>query len=124
MPNESPNTRLLAAILEDLDTIIEEQSKGNENSGNEKEVNVNERKDMIRVVIWGAGEHGQRILFHIGEENVEAFIDNNSSKQHALYCGIKVISFEKYLERYNEYIIILSTHSDRELVRSTVIYTE
>ena len=56
MANESVNTRLLAEILNDLDTLIEEQGKVNENSGNEKEINLKiEGNEDVVALLTGLG---------------------------------------------------------------------
>lgn len=67
---------------------------------------------MIKVVIYGAGERGGYIFHHIGEENVLAFIDAESSKINKLYKGKRVISVENYINEYKESIIIVSTHEE------------
>lgn len=67
---------------------------------------------MIKTVIWGAGEHGQRILFHIKRKNVKAFIDSNPEKQNKYFCDAITISFETYLKDYADCLIVISTHSE------------
>ena len=43
-------------------------------------------KKFADLFIWGAGENGRRIFFHICSENVIAFIDNNSHKIGNYFC--------------------------------------
>ena len=65
---------------------------------------------MIQVVIWGAGDRGERIIYHIGEENVRAVIDQSEKKRGTLFHGKKVICFEQYLEECSDCPIVISTH--------------
>ena len=62
----------------------------------------------MKYIIWGAGEKGKRIFFHLNEEDVEAFIDTDENKVGKYYCGKKVISFEEYKKTYFDCYIIIS----------------
>lgn len=64
----------------------------------------------MKCVIWGAGEYGRRFLFHIGEENVVAFIDSDSSQIGKQLCGKEIISYDDYKVRYCNICIVISTH--------------
>lgn len=67
----------------------------------------------MKYVIWGAGERGARILPHLKENEVKAFIDIDDNKIGKEYFGKKIISFEEYKEKYSEcYVIISFSHED------------
>ena len=72
-------------------------------------------KKFADLFIWGAGENGRRIFFHIGSENVIAFIDNNSHKIGNYFCEKPIISYETYKEKYKDYFIVISPHESKQI---------
>lgn len=73
---------------------------------------MKERDIKMKFIIWGAGERGKRISYHINKENVVAFIDTNEKRVGELYEGSKVIDFKEYLEKYQDICIVISTHEE------------
>lgn len=63
-----------------------------------------------KVVIFGAGKNGEKILQRLGEENVVFFCDNYKSGEQ--YQGKKVIDFSELqeIDQNSEYDLILSTN--------------
>ena len=45
----------------------------------------------MKVCIWGAGEKGRRIFWHLEPENVLYFVDSDKNKIGSEYLGKKVI---------------------------------
>ena len=78
----------------------------------------------MKFVIWGAGERGRRIFFHIGCENVIAFIDLDKSKAGTKLFDKPIISYEYYLKSYRDIIIVISTHEKEvaEILNADKIY--
>lgn len=66
----------------------------------------------MKFVIWGAGERGGRIAYHIKAENIVAFLDMDTNKVGTLCDGIEVIDFNMYLEKYSDVCIVVSTHEE------------
>ena len=67
----------------------------------------------MKFVIWGAGDRGQRICYHIGAENVVAFIDSDKKKQGKSLYGKQIIDFEQYIKEYPYICLVVSTHEDQ-----------
>ena len=70
----------------------------------------------MKYVIWGAGERGRRILPHLQENEVKAFIDVDENKVGKKYCGKKIIDFEEYKEKYSDCYIIISYIHESEVI--------
>lgn len=66
----------------------------------------------MKFVVWGAGERGKYIIYHLGKNNVVAFIDTDKNKIGTTYDGISIIDYRTYLEKYKNICIIISTHED------------
>lgn len=62
----------------------------------------------MKFVIYGAGYRGKRLLNYLGSDNVVAFIDNNESRLHDLFCEKPIINLEEYKASYNKVFIIIS----------------
>lgn len=79
----------------------------------------------IKFIIWGAGDRGNRIFYHIGKDNVIAFIDSNKEKIGSLYNGKRIISYEQYKLCYKDTFIVISSHEDEieEVLKKDEIYT-
>ncbi len=69
----------------------------------------------MRIIIWGAGDMGKRVVPYLGRENVIAFIDNNPGKCGTLYLGIPVISLKEYEVKYNNIPIIITPLAEEEI---------
>lgn len=62
----------------------------------------------MKYIIWGAGVGGKKCMDVLGADNIIAYIDSNEEKQGSLYFDKSVMSFETYLESYQEYFIIIA----------------
>lgn len=62
----------------------------------------------MKYIIWGAGDRGKRIFYHIGSDDVVAFIDTSLEKIGTEYCGKEVISLDVYELQYYKYPIVIA----------------
>lgn len=69
----------------------------------------------MKYVIWGAGERGRRIYYHLEGEDVLAFIDSDEERQGTECCNKQVISLSEYKEKYSDCYIIISVLSENEI---------
>lgn len=69
-------------------------------------------------VIWGAGKRGKIAAAFIGYQHIKAFIDSEKMLWGTKYNGIPVISIDQYLERYRDYLIIVSPYQYAEIIDS------
>jgi len=70
----------------------------------------------MKYIIWGAGDRGKRIFYHMNTEDVVAFIDNNVEKQKELYCNKKVIGLAEYKEKYFDCIVVISPVREESVI--------
>jgi len=70
----------------------------------------------MKYFIWGAGKRGERVLNVLGSSNILAYIESDEAKVGNMYCGKKIISFNKYLDQHEDYFIIISIKKYREVV--------
>ena len=62
-----------------------------------------------KVIIFGAGMHGQQALKMIGAENVAYFLDNNAAR-HGSFCdGIEIVGFDKIEEDKDSYHFVIAS---------------
>ncbi|MBD5550036.1 MAG: DUF115 domain-containing protein [Lachnospiraceae bacterium] len=76
---------------------------------------------MLKFVIFGCGKRGKRLLNILGEERVKAYIDNDIEKIDTVYNGIPIISLNTYIQKYRNYIIILTSSAYRLYWREEII---
>lgn len=69
----------------------------------------------MNYIIWGAGDRGARIFYHLKEDSIKAFIDIDESKIGKEYCGKRIISFEEYKKEYLNCFIIISCLYESEV---------
>jgi len=74
-----------------------------------KEVYTRINKSNLPRVIFGAGIWGKNIIRAYGDTKFECFVDNNTTSDRKKYCGLPVISFEEYLNKYKNAIVIISS---------------
>ena len=74
---------------------------------NEGKVFIEQLQNAKRKVIWGAGIWGKEIRETYSSVKFECFVDNN--KKETTYCGLPVIEFKEYLEKYSDATVIIST---------------
>lgn len=62
----------------------------------------------MKLILFGAGFYGKSALSFFGDEKVACFCDNavkgNDEKE---VCGKKVISFDRFMENWQEYIVVV-----------------
>lgn len=67
----------------------------------------------MKLILFGSGFFGQKAYSFFGEENVFCFCDNAVKNGDVkTVCGKKVISFEKLVEIYRDYIVIICLKLD------------
>lgn len=69
----------------------------------------------MKIVIWGAGEMGRRVVPYLDRENIVAFIDSDISKIGTLYLEIPVISLGEYEAKYNHIPILITPLAEEEI---------
>lgn len=69
----------------------------------------------MKIIVWGAGDMGQRVIPYIGRENIIAFIDSDMNKIGTKYHGIFVISLDEYENRYNNIPILITPLVEDEI---------
>ncbi len=69
-----------------------------------------------KFVIWGVGERGKIITGFLHEYQILAYIDSDISKQGAYYLNHPIISFEEYLENFNDYFIIVTPVNEEQIL--------
>lgn len=62
----------------------------------------------IDFCIWGCGQRGKNVYRFMQGNGVRAFIDMNPKLQGETYQEIPIISFETYLERYRNCVVIIT----------------
>ncbi len=60
------------------------------------------------IVIFGAGEYGQRALQHVGRENVKCFLDNNKELQGKKIEGKEVFSMAQIKSAQEEILVLVA----------------
>ena len=71
----------------------------------------------MKIFIWGCGIRGRRFVQFVGKENVIAFIDSNSSLYGTFISDIPVISFEEYLSKKEQGLLVVTPLHDYEICR-------
>ena len=64
----------------------------------------------MQFVVWGAGRRCKYIFYYLGRQYIAAVIDQDVNKIGNSIDGVPIISFDDYLSKYQEYIVIVSTH--------------
>lgn len=71
----------------------------------------------MKIIIWGAGEMGRRVVPYLNREDIVAFIDNNTSKIGNLYLGIPIISLDEYKAKHNHIPLLITPLAEDEIER-------
>ena len=62
----------------------------------------------MQLILFGAGHYGKNALSYFGDENVFCFCDNAvRSGDEKEVCGKKIISFDRFMEIWQKYIIVI-----------------
>lgn len=78
---------------------------------------VYEREKMKKkIIIFGAGIVGKRLLSSVGKEHVAYFVDNDNSKIGTQIDGIEVIDYHKLLKIYKEYTLVVTPVDRAEIM--------
>ena len=75
----------------------------------------------MQFVIWGAGERGKRVFYHV-KSYVRAFIDQNAERWGTQYLHKPVISIEEYARFYSDCYIIISYSHEDEVIQKLLQY--
>ena len=87
----------------------------------------------MKIVIWGCGIRGKRLLEYIDNKYVAAFIDSNPDLYNKEYKGIPIINYEDYKQLFRDTIIFVSPLDyteeiakviDKKDLLSTVFYRD
>lgn len=79
-----------------------------------------EREKMNKkVIIWGAGINGKKLLELCDKEKVEYFVDSDSKKVGQQIDGVKTISYADLLKIHKRYNVVV-TPTDREKIVQTL----
>ncbi|MCM1230998.1 MAG: DUF115 domain-containing protein [Ruminococcus flavefaciens] len=70
----------------------------------------------MKYVIWGAGERGRRIYYHLKSEDVSAFIESDEKKIGTEYHDKPVIDLSEYKDKHSDCYIIISNLSEKEVI--------
>ena len=74
-------------------------------------------KNRIEYVIWGTGYRAKYCIeCFLPIDRINAFIDNDESKQGTIFYNKPVISFEDYKKRYSNSLIIVSPFYYKDIV--------
>lgn len=69
----------------------------------------------MKIVIWGAGDMGRRVVPYLDREDIVAFIDSNVDKIGTQYLEIPVISLDEYEDKYNKLPILITPLAEEEI---------
>ena len=58
----------------------------------------------MKIIIWGLGFRGRTLIDYLGNQYIEAIVESDLQKVGTKYKGIEVISFEKYMEVYFDWV--------------------
>ena len=62
----------------------------------------------MQLILFGAGNYGKTALSYFGDENVFCFCDNAvRDGDEKEVCGKKIISFDRFLEIWQKYIVVV-----------------
>lgn len=77
---------------------------------------------MDKYYLFGAGNNVWGVISYFGNENIIAIIDNEKKRVGYQIKGIPVISFDEYLERHGDEIIIITAAIYDEIARQLEQY--
>lgn len=73
--------------------------------------------DSKKIIVFGAGIRGKRVLDYVEKKEIAYFVDNDSNKIGQYIEGIEVIGYKKLLEIYENYRIIVTPEDKMEIVQ-------
>lgn len=69
----------------------------------------------MKIIIYGAGDMGQRPVPYVNRENIIAFVDGNVEKIGTQYLGFPVISVDEYEAKYKKIPILITPLAEEEI---------
>lgn len=79
-------------------------------------LNLDERQIIkMKIIIWGAGDMGRRVVPYLERKDIIAFIDNDVNKMGTLYLEIPVISLDEYEAKYINVPILITPLAEEEI---------
>lgn len=69
----------------------------------------------MKIIIYGAGDMGQRPVPYVNRENIIAFVDSNVEKIGTQYLGFPVISLDEYEAKYKKIPILIAPLAEEEI---------
>lgn len=103
--------RLIYSLTGDMEyilTIVRNTDEG-------KEMYSHLKENKKKKVIFGAGIWGKNIINAYRDIAFECFVDNKVNASDMFYQGLPVISFNEYMEKYQDSAVVISSrlyHSD------------
>lgn len=70
----------------------------------------------MKIVIWGAGVRGKRLVGLLEPGTVMAIIDNDPGKIGTQYINCPIISLDEYVEKYTAYFILISPLRPEDII--------
>ncbi len=68
-------------------------------------------------VLWGIGNLGKKLFDSLNADIVVAIIDTNSELIGTTYKGVEIISFDTYIQQYNDHYIIITPAIDTPIIQ-------
>lgn len=69
----------------------------------------------MKIILWGAGNYGDRIFARLGADNIVAYIDNDPNKIGKTLHGKKIISLEEYESDYKDVYIVITMLAENNI---------
>lgn len=69
----------------------------------------------MKIIIYGAGDMGQRPVPYVNRENIIAFVDSNVEKIGTQYLGFPIISLDEYEAKYKKIPILIAPLAEEEI---------
>lgn len=70
---------------------------------------MNEMSKENKIVVWGAGNFGEKALEFIGRDNISYFIDGNEDKQRTGFFGLEVLSPQEGISKSGDSLVVIAT---------------
>lgn len=71
---------------------------------------------MRKIIVWGVGQRGKRVVDAVGTDAVQAIIERNDEMVGSFYRGVPIISFKKYLNQYRAFPIFVTPKDHEEAI--------
>ncbi len=71
----------------------------------------------MKIVLWGAGIRGKRLVKLLEPGMVLAIIDNDQNKIGTQYIECPIISLEEYIKHYSNYFILISVLRPEDIIQ-------